>query len=197
MYLIQGWLIKRCHFPVGKNPDNCWQVKKYTCMLFVNCVWQVKTVYTKERAFDRKGKITQNRINWWLFFFLSNSVLREKLALWEEAWLMKFNVAKCHSMRVTKHPPHKQIVRGYLLHNQVLKKVWLCWGLTTRQPLRVILCRLPEKGRKEIEEEMKRRDEREGQGRKRKRSESEEIEEIKKFPPLPLPVTRIAGLAQL
>ena len=28
----------------------------------------------------------------------------------------------------------------------------LCWGLTTRQPLWVILCRLPEKGRKEIEE---------------------------------------------
>ena len=38
---------------------------------------------------------------------------------------------------------------------------FLCWGLTTRQPLRVILCRLPEKGRKEIEEgveEMKERD---------------------------------------
>ena len=38
---------------------------------------------------------------------------------------------------------------------------WLCWGLTTLQPLRVILCRLPEKGRKEIEErveEMKERD---------------------------------------
>ena len=38
---------------------------------------------------------------------------------------------------------------------------WLCWGLTTRQPLRVILCRLPEKGRKETEErveEMKERD---------------------------------------
>ena len=36
----------------------------------------------------------------------------------------------------------------------------LCWGLTTRQPLWVILCRLPEKGRKEIEEiveEMKER----------------------------------------
>ena len=26
---------------------------------------------------------------------------------------------------------------------------WLCWGLTTRQPLRVILCRLPEKGKGE------------------------------------------------
>ena len=37
----------------------------------------------------------------------------------------------------------------------------MCWGLTTRQPLWVILCRLPEKGRKEIEEiveEMKERD---------------------------------------
>ena len=28
----------------------------------------------------------------------------------------------------------------------------LCWGLTTRQPLWVILCRVPDKGRKEIEE---------------------------------------------
>ena len=27
----------------------------------------------------------------------------EKSATWEEAWLLKFNVAKCHSMRVTKH----------------------------------------------------------------------------------------------
>ena len=38
---------------------------------------------------------------------------------------------------------------------------WLCWGLTTRQPLWVILCHFPEKGRKEIEdieEEMKERD---------------------------------------
>ena len=38
---------------------------------------------------------------------------------------------------------------------------FLCWGLTTRQPLWVILCRLPEKGRKvteEIAEEMKERD---------------------------------------
>ena len=38
---------------------------------------------------------------------------------------------------------------------------WLCWGLITRQPLLVILCRFPEKGRKEIEEiveEMNERD---------------------------------------
>ena len=39
-------------------------------------------------------------------------------------------------------------------------EIRLCWGLTTRQPLWVILC-LPEKGRKETEEiaeEMKERD---------------------------------------
>ena len=41
-----------------------------------------------------------------------------------------------------------------------------------------------------------RKDEREGQGRKRNRNESEETE-IKTFPTLPLPATRIAGLAQL
>ena len=42
------------------------------------------------------------------------------LAQWEEAWLMKFNVAKCHPMRVTKHPLPKQIIHDYSLHNQVL-----------------------------------------------------------------------------
>ena len=40
-------------------------------------------------------------------------------------------------------------------------------------------------------------EEREGQGRKRIRNESEETEEIKNIPPLPLPATNIAGLAQL
>ena len=39
-------------------------------------------------------------------------------------------------------------------------------------------------------------DEREGERRKRNRNESEKTEEIK-TPPLPLPTTRIAGLAQL
>ena len=27
------------------------------------------------------------------------------------------------SLRVTRHPPHKQIVHGYTLHNQVLENV--------------------------------------------------------------------------
>ena len=45
---------------------------------------------------------------------------------------------------------------------------------------------------REIVEEMKERDRQE-----RKMNDSEETEEIKTFPPLPLPAARIAGLAQL
>ena len=36
---------------------------------------------------------------------------------------MKFNVAKCHSMRVTRHQLHKQILFDYSLHNQTLENV--------------------------------------------------------------------------
>ena len=32
------------------------------------------------------------------------------LGQWEADWQMKFNVAKCHSMKVTRHPHHKQIL---------------------------------------------------------------------------------------
>ena len=52
----------------------------------------------------------------------------------------------------------------YSLIQKLLVKIvycLLCCGLMTRQPLRVILCSLPEKGRKQIEErveEMKERD---------------------------------------
>ena len=57
---------------------------------------------------------------------------------------------------------HSEVVCSVThLNRHVFLIDWLCWGLTTRQPLRVILCRLPEKGRKEIEErveEMKERD---------------------------------------
>ena len=65
----------------------------------------------------------------------------------------------------------------------------------TCQPLRVILCHLPEKGRREKEEiieEMKERDRGEG-----KMNDSEEIEEIKHSPSLPKPAARITGLARL
>ena len=72
---------------------------------------------------------------------------------------------------------------------------WLCLGLMTRQPLSVILCRLPEKGRKgrkeidEIVEEMK--EEERGTG-----NEREETEEMKTFPSTRT-CYRIASLAQL
>ena len=40
------------------------------------------------------------------------------LAQWETDWQMKFNVAKCHSMRVTWHLPDKHILFDYTLHDQ-------------------------------------------------------------------------------
>ena len=47
------------------------------------------------------------------------------LAQWEADWQMKFNVAKCHSMRVTRHPPDKHIQFDYTLHQQRLEQVHL------------------------------------------------------------------------
>ena len=45
------------------------------------------------------------------------------LAQWETDWQMKFNIAKCHSMRVTRHPPDKHIQFDYTLHQQRLEQV--------------------------------------------------------------------------
>ena len=45
------------------------------------------------------------------------------LGQWEADWKMKFNVAKCHSMRVTRHQHHKQILFDFSLHNQTLDNV--------------------------------------------------------------------------
>ena len=67
----------------------------------------------------------------------------------------------------------------------------MCWGLTTCQPFWVILCHLPQKKRKKIEEiveEMKERDREErGTGMKVGNRRNKNIT------PLPLPATWIAG----
>ena len=54
------------------------------------------------------------------------------LGQWETDWQMKFNVAKCHSMRVTRHQHHKQILFDYSLHNQNLENVQSAKYLGTR-----------------------------------------------------------------
>ena len=47
---------------------------------------------------------------------------------WEADWKMKFNVAKCHTMIVTQHQYHKQILFDSSLHNQTL--VMFSWQNT-------------------------------------------------------------------
>ena len=52
---------------------------------------------------------------------LNASLLKECSA--EIAQVLACNVAKCHSMRLTKYPLPKQISHDYSLHNQVLENV--------------------------------------------------------------------------
>ena len=47
----------------------------------------------------------------------------KSLAQWETDWQMKFNVAKCHSMRVTRHLPENQIQFEYSFNQQKLEQV--------------------------------------------------------------------------
>ena len=46
----------------------------------------------------------------------------DSFALWEADWQMKFNVAKCLSIRMTRHYSHKQILHD-TLHQQTLENV--------------------------------------------------------------------------
>ena len=59
------------------------------------------------------------------------------LTQWETDWQMKFNVAKCHSMRVTRHLPDHQIQFEYSLHQQRLEQVQSAkyLGITIRDNL--------------------------------------------------------------
>ena len=45
------------------------------------------------------------------------------LAQWETDWQLKFNVAKCHSLRVTRHLPSNQMHFNYSIHQQTLEQV--------------------------------------------------------------------------
>ena len=62
------------------------------------------------------------------FILCKTLILQEdlnSLALWEANWQMKFNVDKCHSMRVTRHYSYKHILHDYTLHQQNLENVHL------------------------------------------------------------------------
>ena len=75
-----------------------------------------------------------------------------------------------------------------------LRQVIDCVGFNDTSTL-VDHCVLSPREREKRDRKDSRWDEREGRGRKWNRNESEEIEEKKNIPPLPLPATRIAGLA--
>ena len=45
----------------------------------------------------------------------------KKLELWEEKWLLEFNVKNCHVLRVTRK--QNPVVHNHTLHGEVLKTV--------------------------------------------------------------------------
>ena len=59
------------------------------------------------------------------------------LARWEAGWRVGFNVAGCHSMRVTRHPPDKHIQFEYTLRRRGLERVQSakCLGITISDDL--------------------------------------------------------------
>ena len=85
-------------------------------------------------------------------------------------------------MPQTRHdipPSHILLTLGWpvlALHSAEHQAKWLCWALTTRLSLWVILCQ------EKRDRWDSRGDEREGHGRKRKMNDSEETEEMIPFP---------------
>ena len=58
----------------------------------------------------------------WIIRFCKMTCMNS-FAQWETDWQKKFNVAKCRSMRVTRHLNDKQIQFDYSLHQQKLEHV--------------------------------------------------------------------------
>ena len=61
---------------------------------------------------------------YWIIYSIQDCLTLQdltSLGQWEADWQMKFNVATCHSVRVTRHQHHKQILFDYSLYNQSLE----------------------------------------------------------------------------
>ena len=85
---------------INDLPDN---IRSYVHLLADDCVLY-RYAYSIQECFILQEDLTS-------------------LEQWEADWQMKFNVAKCHSMRVTRHQHHIQILFDYSLHNQTLENV--------------------------------------------------------------------------
>ena len=89
--------------------------------IFLNLLMTRQTIYTHQFAFFADDCVLYKNIRRSKDQQLLQDYL-DKLTRWGEAWFTKLNV-KSHSMRVTGHPPQKQIIHGYTLQHQVLENV--------------------------------------------------------------------------
>ena len=98
----QGSVIVPIKFLIFINdlPDN---IRSSVCLFADDCVLY-RNIYSIQDCFILQEDLTS-------------------LGQWEADRQMKFNVAKCHSMRVTQHQHYKQILFDYSLHIQTLENV--------------------------------------------------------------------------
>ena len=172
----------------GDGQRCAWVIPESTAVCTNACTWRMclgclveltfTTLWTNSADdklifFPRKKDLTfhANCLHWRQFAWNVKSYFLRKI---------RKNISKCRLLKtLIRVLPVKNCMTTTTIqrrHDQTRNRRW---GLTTCQPLWVFLCRLPEKGRREIEEiveEMKVRDSGE-----RKMSESEEKEEIISF----------------
>ena len=84
-------------------------------LIFINDLPENISLFADECVFYR---IIKSRIDCQILQDDLNS-----LAQSETGWQMQFNVAKCHSMKVTRHLPENQIQFEYSLHQRRLEQV--------------------------------------------------------------------------
>ena len=88
---------------INDLPDNISLIRSSVCLFAEDCV-----LYRNIKSLI-DCQILQDDLN--------------SLVQWETDWQMKFNIAKCHSMRVTRHLPSNQIHFNFSLHQQTLEQV--------------------------------------------------------------------------
>ena len=100
----QGLILRLILFLIFINdfPDN---IRSSVCLFADDCVLY-RNIYSIQDCLTLQNDLTS-------------------LGQWEADLQMKFNVPKCHSMRVTRHQQHKHILFDYSLHNQTLENVQL------------------------------------------------------------------------
>ena len=122
---ISSWLSERSQevvldgqasdpVPVLSGVPQCSVLRPVLFLIFINDL--LDNIRSSVRLFADECVLYRNIKSPIDFQILQDDL--NSLAQWETDWQMKFNVAKCHSMSVTRHFSDKHILFNYTLHQQ-------------------------------------------------------------------------------